>query len=95
MNITTEHIEQAAEFAKLALTQEENKMFAEYITKVLDLADSNKDVDITGVVPTIYPIPMQNVFRDDMVENSYSREDMLKNAPSHENGYIKVPKVME
>ena len=38
---------------------------------------------------------IQNVFREDVVKESYSQEDILKNAPSQEGGCYLVPKVVE
>jgi aspartyl/glutamyl-tRNA(Asn/Gln) amidotransferase C subunit len=32
--------------------------------------------------------------RDDEIELSLSQEDVLRNAPSDENGFIKAPRVM-
>ncbi|MFC2461288.1 MAG: aspartyl/glutamyl-tRNA amidotransferase subunit C [Selenomonas noxia] len=37
----------------------------------------------------------ENVFRADEVRPSLSNEAALSNAPLHENGYFKVPKVLE
>jgi len=38
---------------------------------------------------------MNNVFREDIVKESFDREKMLKNAPIQENSCYKVPKIME
>ena len=38
---------------------------------------------------------MQNVFREDVVKPSLPREEALQNAPLQEDGYFKVPKVLE
>ena len=38
---------------------------------------------------------MQDVFRGDVVKPSLDREAALSNAPVKDNGYFKVPKVLE
>jgi aspartyl-tRNA(Asn)/glutamyl-tRNA(Gln) amidotransferase subunit C len=40
-------------------------------------------------------MPMQNVFREDIVKPSLKRDDVLKNAPAEENGLFKVPRIIE
>ena len=35
-----------------------------------------------------------NVLREDEVEPSLPREDVLQNAPAQEDGFIKAPRVM-
>ena len=52
-------------------------------------------MDTEGVKPTTYALPMQNVFREDTVKESLGREAALSNAPLKEDGYFKVPKVLE
>jgi aspartyl-tRNA(Asn)/glutamyl-tRNA(Gln) amidotransferase subunit C len=35
-----------------------------------------------------------NVMREDIVEPSLPQEDVLRNAPAQEDGFIKAPRVM-
>ena len=53
------------------------------------------ELDTENVKPTTYALPMQNVFRKDEVKASLDREAALANAPLKEDGYFKVPKVLE
>ncbi|MBQ1613274.1 MAG: Asp-tRNA(Asn)/Glu-tRNA(Gln) amidotransferase subunit GatC, partial [Selenomonas sp.] len=53
------------------------------------------ELDTENVKPTTYALPMQNVFRKDEVKESLDREAALANAPLKEDGYFKVPKVLE
>jgi aspartyl-tRNA(Asn)/glutamyl-tRNA(Gln) amidotransferase subunit C len=39
-------------------------------------------------------LPISNVFREDVVENSPERDEMLANAPMAEDGQYKVPKIL-
>ena len=40
-------------------------------------------------------LPIKNVFREDVVKPSLDRELALSNAPLKEDGYFKVPKIIE
>jgi aspartyl-tRNA(Asn)/glutamyl-tRNA(Gln) amidotransferase subunit C len=37
---------------------------------------------------------MKNVFREDSKEKGLPREEVLKNAPDHQDGQIKVPAII-
>ena len=40
-------------------------------------------------------IPMKNVFRDDVVEDEFTAEELLAAATTKHGGYIVVPRVVE
>lgn len=40
-----------------------------------------------------YPLPLENVMREDEVKCEISKEELLKNAPEEEDGFFKVPKI--
>ena len=62
---------------------------------IINFADMLSEIDTESVVPTNHAMKVQNVFREDIVEASYSQEDILKNAPLQEGGCYLVPKVVE
>lgn len=95
MKISQEQLKAIASLARLNLTDEEKERLVYEMEEIMEFADQLAEIDTAEVEPTAYPIPIKNVFRQDRVEKSFDREDMLKNAPSCENGYIKVPKVIE
>lgn len=95
MKISQEQLEAIASLARLNLTDKEKERLVYEMEEIIEFADQLAEIDTAEVEPTAYPIPIKNVFRQDRVEKSFDREDMLKNAPSCENGYIKVPKVIE
>ena len=39
--------------------------------------------------------PIRNVVKPDVAKSSYPRDNVLKGAPSTEEGYFEVPKVIE
>ena len=47
------------------------------------------------VPPTSHPLPLANVFRDDVVEPSLPPEKALSTAPETEDGRFKVPRIIE
>ena len=53
------------------------------------------ELDTEGVEPLTHVTDAVNKWREDVAHNALSREEGLKNAPSHDETYIKVPKVIE
>ncbi len=95
MKITTEQVEYVAKLARLNLTEIEKTKLTKDMESIINFADKLNELDTTGVEPTALVIPIQNVFREDIVHTSYDRDKILANAPSKENGCFKVPKIVE
>ena len=95
MKLTREDVVYVAELARLEIDEEHLKTYGEQLTKVLDYAEKLQEIDTTNVNPTAHVLPINNVMREDVVFPSLDREKVLQNAPSHENGCFKVPKVIE
>lgn len=94
MAVTREEVKRIAKLAKLSLTEEEEISLQKELSSILDYMDKLNEIDTSGVEPLSHPIPVENVFREDKVEKSISREDALKNAPDATEEFFKVPKVI-
>ena len=96
MSISKEEVKHVARLSRLEFEEKELKEFTEKFASVIDYVEKLKEVDCTGVKPTYHPHPnLRNVMREDKVKDSLDRDDIMKNAPDNENGYIKIPKVLE
>lgn len=94
MNFTVQDVEQVALLARIALSEEEKKKYADSLKKILeDLAVLNQ-VDTSQVEPTAYILPLQNVFREDREEPCLEKEVIFANAPEEENRCFKVPRIL-
>ena len=94
MAVTREEVKRIAKLAKLSLTEVEEINLQKELSSILDYMDKLNEIDTSGVEPLSHPIPVENVFREDKVEKSISREDALKNAPDATEEFFKVPKVI-
>lgn len=95
MKITEKDVEHVAKLARLALSDEEKKLFTEQLNSILDYVDKLNQLDTEGVEPLAHVFPAFNVFREDETRTSLSIEDVLQNAPDKEGRFFKVPKVLE
>mgnify|MGYP001044474015 CR=1 FL=1 len=93
--ISDETIEYVGILAKLELSGEERERAKEDMANMLDYIDLLNELDTAGVEPMSHVFPVNNVFREDVVENGNDRENMLANAPEQKDGCYKVPKTVE
>ena len=95
MKVTKEDLQNVAVISRLAIPAEQEDKYIDQIDHILTYMDNLSELDTENVKPTTYALPMQNVFRKDEVKASLDREAALANAPLKEDGYFKVPKVLE
>ncbi|MCS7229185.1 MAG: Asp-tRNA(Asn)/Glu-tRNA(Gln) amidotransferase subunit GatC [Candidatus Kryptonium sp.] len=94
MAITIKDVEYIAKLARLEFKEEEKEKFTEQFNRILEYIDKLNELDTTNVEPLYHVIDLKNVFRDDIVKESYPREEILKNAPARTEFFFKVPKVI-
>lgn len=91
---TKEIIEHIGKLARLALTEDETIRYANDIGKILAYVDQLKELDLP-TEPQIDTNAMnETVFREDVVVETISMEQKLKNAPLKEDNYFRVPQIM-
>ncbi|MEQ2527780.1 Asp-tRNA(Asn)/Glu-tRNA(Gln) amidotransferase subunit GatC [Bacillaceae bacterium CLA-AA-H227] len=93
--ISTEEVKHVANLARLAVTEEEVQKFTQQLDKIISFAEQLNELDTENVEPTSHVLDMKNVMREDVPAKGLPREEVLKNAPEHENGQIKVPSIIE
>lgn len=95
MKISEQDIKTVASLSRLKIRDDEKDDVLFQLNKILTYVENLQALDTTNVEPTTYALPMQNVFREDKVKPSLDRELALSNAPLKEDGYFKVPRVLE
>jgi len=88
-------IEHIATLANFALEPAEQKGLEGDIEMIIQMVEKINEVDVTGVEMTTSVNALSNVSRQDQVKESLNIADVLKEAPSANAGYIKVPKVFD
>lgn len=93
--MTVADVEQVARLARLELTCEEKELFAGQMGAILGYVEKLKGLDTEGIIPTSHAVPMENAFREDLVQPSIGLEKALANAPESIGTFFAVPKVIE
>lgn len=94
--MATEHIDvrYVAGLARLELSEEESTVFQRQLDAILGHVESLAALDVTGIEPTSYSVPVYDVMREDEPGESLPREAVLANAPDQAQEQIRVPKVI-
>jgi aspartyl-tRNA(Asn)/glutamyl-tRNA(Gln) amidotransferase subunit C len=95
MKLNRDDVLYVARLAKLTLSEEETDRLASQMGQILTYVEQLNQLRTEGIEPTSHAIQLENVFRDDRNTPSLSPERALENAPGRENGFFKVPKVIE
>ncbi len=89
--IDDETIEYVGILAQLELSFEEKEQAKKDMGRMLDYIDKLGELDTTDVEPMSHVLPVQNVFREDVVTNGDDRENILRNAPMEKDGMFMAP----
>lgn len=92
--ISNEQVKHVANLARLAVTEEEVEKFTKQLDKIITFAEQLNELDTENVKPTYHVLDMKNVLREDVPQKGLPREEVLKNAPEHQDGQIKVPSIL-
>lgn len=92
--ITEDDVRHVARLARLDVTDDEVELFTGQLEAVLEHAQDVEALDVGGVPPTAHPLPLQNVFRDDVPGESLDRDEVLAMAPEAEDGRFRVPRIL-
>jgi len=93
--ITLKEVEHVAKLARLDLSEAEKAKYADQLGKLLEYFNQLKEIDTQNIEPMAHPVQAVNVVREDIIAPAFSREEILNNAPEVEDGYFKVPKIID
>ncbi|MCD6489215.1 MAG: Asp-tRNA(Asn)/Glu-tRNA(Gln) amidotransferase subunit GatC [Thermodesulfobacterium sp.] len=95
MAISLEEVYKIAHLCRLEFSEEEAKVLAEELSKILDYFKKLQTVNTENVEPTFHALKIKTPFREDKVKEFPYIEDILKNAPQLYERMIIVPKVVK
>ncbi|WP_096155797.1 Asp-tRNA(Asn)/Glu-tRNA(Gln) amidotransferase subunit GatC [Bacillus sp. FJAT-45066] len=93
--ISKDQVNHVANLARLAISEEEAEMFTKQLDAIITFAEKLNELDTEDVQPTSHVLHMKNVMREDVVSSGLQIKEVLKNAPDHKDGQIRVPTIIE
>ena len=94
MSLSADEVRHVAMLARLAVTDDEVEALAPELNAILGYAEQVGEVAAADVKPTVHPIPLVNVMREDEPGEVLDRETLLAGAPESEDDRIVVPRIV-
>ncbi len=88
-------VEKMAQLSRLNLTDAEEEKFAGQFSDILGYVEELSEIDDKKIEPIDHITGKSNVLRDDRITTKSKRDEMLKNAPAKEDGFIKVKAILK
>lgn len=94
MEIDDKLIDKLADLSRLKFEGEDRAKIKADLERMLKFVDKLNEVDTDGVEPLVYMTNEVLKLRKDEVVDEIPQQEALKNAPSKDSDYFKVPKVL-
>ena len=93
--ISTDDVRHLAQLSNIQLSDDEMVDLKEDITNILGYVEQLGELTTDDVEPTYQVTDLENVWREDEIENDMvTREQLLNIAPETHDHQVKVPKVL-
>jgi len=93
--ITREQVAHLGRLARLSLTEDELDHYSVQLADILAAVARVTEVATPEVPATSHPMPLENVFRDDVPRPSLSQAEALSGAPAAEEDRFRVPRILD
>ena len=97
MALTQDDVRGIAEYARIALTDEELVEMTEYMNDAVKMVEPILEYDLPDVEPTFHPIgDLSNVMREDEFDEDRALpiDEALEDAASPRDRYFRVPSIL-
>jgi aspartyl-tRNA(Asn)/glutamyl-tRNA(Gln) amidotransferase subunit C len=95
MSVDTDTVRRIAHLARIAVAEEEMEHLKGELNAILAWVEQLGEVDVEDVEPMTSVTPMKMKMRADEVTDGGIPDDIVKNAPTSEDNFFLVPKVVE
>lgn len=95
MKVDVATVRRLAELSKLSFSVHEETEMVVGLNEMIAFVDKLRELDTKNIDPLVFMTDETNVLREDVVEAPISQAEALKNAPSKDMYYFRVPKVIK
>lgn len=93
--ITFEQVKHLASLALIEMTDEELTAMASELDIIVASVETMSQKATAGIPATSHPIPLENVFREDVPVPTLTQEEALSGAPDAQDGKFRVPAILD
>lgn len=95
MSVDTATVKRVASLARIAVTEDDVSRMTGQLNAILGFVEQLNEVNVDGVEPMTSVTPMAMKKRQDEVTDGDKVSDIVANAPTTEENFFVVPKVVE
>jgi aspartyl-tRNA(Asn)/glutamyl-tRNA(Gln) amidotransferase subunit C len=95
MSADADTVRHIAQLARIAVAEDEIEHLREELNAILAFVEQLSEVNVDGVEPMTSVMPMQMKKRADVVTDGGIADEILENAPTVDDHFFAVPKVVE
>lgn len=95
MEINDPMIDKLSELSRLSFEGKDRDAIKVDLEKMIAFVEKLDEIDTSGVEPLVYMTEDPLDLRKDVVGPELTQAEALKNAPSKDSDYFKVPKVLD
>ena len=93
--ISREDVAHLAHLARINIPEEQLDHYAQQLDAILDAVAKVAQAPTDGVPAMSHPVPMTNVFREDVPSPSLAPGAALAGAPAVEDSRFRVPRILD
>lgn len=94
MKITEDIVDHIAHLSRLEFEGEKKEAIRQDLERIIGFMDKLQEVDTENVEPLIFMTKEVDNLRDDVVIETVTQDQALKNAPKKDSDYFRIPKVL-
>jgi aspartyl-tRNA(Asn)/glutamyl-tRNA(Gln) amidotransferase subunit C len=94
MSLSRADVEKVSLLGRLKLSEAELDTMTEQLGRIVGYIEQLNELDTTNVEPMAHAIELHNIFAEDVIQPSLSREAALANAPKRDSECYRVPAVL-
>jgi aspartyl-tRNA(Asn)/glutamyl-tRNA(Gln) amidotransferase subunit C len=95
MSVDAQTVRRVAHLARIAVAEEDVPGLQGELNSILAFVEQLAEVNVDGIAPMTSVTPMALKMRTDKVTDGDKPDDIIRNAPAHEDHFFLVPKVVE
>jgi len=93
MKLSKQEVQKIAQLSRLDLADSEIDQYAAQLSDVLEYFEKLKEIDTANVETTAQVTGLENVYRDDVVNQCDFQSDLIKQSADNEDDLIKTKSV--
>ncbi|MCL6525160.1 MAG: Asp-tRNA(Asn)/Glu-tRNA(Gln) amidotransferase subunit GatC [Thermoflavifilum sp.] len=93
MEISDDLIRRLCDLARLEYDEQEAEALKKDLQRMIAFIEQLNQVDTTGVEPLIFLADHPHPLREDIAQQTITREEAISLAPHHDEAYFRVPPV--